>query len=1292
MIQRFYRYIDKDFEYCYYIEVSEPLSKSELEILRWLLAETFEREKFGDRSFLGNENKNIVEIGPRLNFETAFSTNAVAICHSCGLKKITRIERSRRYIVPEDVDLSDFINKNCDRMTECVYSEPLQTFEPGIKPEDVIIIPLMEENKENKEKFSSDSNKGIDILRSFNRKMGLGMDEWDIQFYYNLFVNVIGRNPTNVEFFQLGQANSEHSRHWFFKGRLIIDGKEVPVTLMEIIRAPLKANPSNSIIAFRDNSSGIKGFKIQTIIPEQPGKCSPFRKSKVTYHFIFTAETHNFPSGVAPFPGAETGIGGRIRDVQATGRGGLVIASTAGYCTGNLNIPGYLIPGENNKFIYPSNLASPLEIMIKGSNGASDYGNKFGEPVIQGFTRTFGLRLPDGERREWIKPIMFTGGIGQIDSRHIKKEAPQKGMIIVQVGGPAYRIGMGGGAASSMVQGGNIEELDFNAVQRGDARMEQKMDRVIRACIEMGENNPIMSIHDQGAGGPCNVLTELVEPAGGRIEIRNIQVGDKTMSVLEIWGAEYQERNAFLIKPERLEEFKAICNREKVNCEVLGEITGDGKITVHDSHNNSTPVDLNLKEILSNIPRKTFELESIPKKLEPLNLPADKSVKEFLELIFKLPSVGSKGFLVRKVDRSATGLIARQQCCGPLQLPVSDVAVVAQSHFGLTGAAIAIGEQPIKSLINPEAGARMAVGEALTNMVWALITALENIKCSVNWMWAAKLPGEGADLYKAAVSLSNLMKEIGIAADGGKDSLSMAASAGDEVVKAPGQVVISAYSSMKDITRVITPDIKKPGASRLLFIDLAEGKNRLGGSALAQALGQIGDESPDVENPVLLVNAFKAVQEMIKKNLILSGHDRSDGGLITTLVEMALSGSCGIEVELAGEEEIIKEDAIIPCLFSEELGLVLEYLPQNESKIAGILNRSSIPFIVLGNTCKRKQVIIRNGKKVILDTGTPELLNWWESTSDQLERCQMNVQLADEQKQNHNRAGLSYNISFKPAITPLVLLNRPNKPEVAIIREEGSNGDREMASAFFAAGFKPWDVTMTDLLDGSITLKKFKGAVFVGGSSYADVPGSAKGWAGMIKFSTKLKKMFDDFYARKDTFSLGVCNGCQLMTLLGWVPWKGIPEDRQPGFISNPSGRFESRWLSVKILKSPSIMLDGMEDSILGVWVAHREGHLFCPDPEILSEIYEKNLAPVIYVDDDGAPAVKYPYNPNGSPYGFTGLCSEDGRHLAMMPHPERAFLLWQWAWLPERWKQDLKVSPWIKMFQNARRWCDGNV
>ena len=1268
-IHRFYRLAGEGCENCVYIGISGPLLPREAAILKWLLAETFEPGNLGDASFLDTGDGEITEIGPRLNFETAYSTNAVAICRACGVAKVSRMEKSRRRILPVGADRDRFVAAHHDRMTECLYPTPLESFETGLVPEPVFTVPLLEQ--------------GVDALREINRNLGLGMDVWDLGFYHDLFVNQFRRNPTNVECFQLAQANSEHSRHWFFKGRLLIDGEPAPETLMEIIKSTLRANPANSVIAFKDNSSAIRGYRVTTVLPGTPGRVSPFGSWSGEYDLIFTAETHNFPSGVAPFPGAETGTGGRIRDVHATGRGALVIAGTTGYGVGNLNIEDFPVPGEDRSFAYPANLASPLRILIEESNGASDYGNKFGEPVIQGFTRSFGLRLADGSRREWIKPIMFTGGAGQLDARHRQKSDPQRGMLVIQIGGPAYRIGIGGGAASSMIQGENREELDFSAVQRGDAEMEQKMNRVIRACIEMGERNPIVSIHDQGAGGPCNVLTELVDPAGGRIEIRNITLGDKTMSVMEIWGAEYQERTALLLPPDRLEEFQSICAREKVTCEVLGEVTGDGRIVVHDAQNDSTPVDLELAPILTAIPQKTFELSRLPHPSEPLRLPPDLTVREALRRVFRLPSVGSKGYLVRKVDRSVTGLVARQQCCGPLQLPVADVAVVAQSHFGVTGAAIAIGEQPVKSLVDVRAGARIAVAEAVTNILWARISDLTHIKCSVNWMWAAKTPGEGAALYDAAVALRDLMNRLGIAADGGKDSLSMAARVGAEMVKAPGQVVISAYASMPDITRVVTPDLKRPGESLLIFLDLAPGKNRLGGSALAQAFGQVGDESPDVDDPELLKRAFEAVQALITDGRMLAGHDRSDGGLAATVAEMIMAGNCGANIVLG------KEADAIPQLFCEELGLVVEVLLPDQELVCSLLRSRNVPFRVLGGTCRERRVkIVRDGETV-LDCATPELLAEWEAISDRIEELQMDPARAREQASRHDRRGPGYRLSFQPQPTAEAILGKENKPKVAILREEGSNGDREMTSAFFAAGFEPWDVTMSDLLRGAANLDAFRGLVFVGGFSYADVLDSAKGWAGIIRFHDRLREMFDAFYRRPDTFSLGVCNGCQLMALLGWIPWAGIPDTRQPRFIRNASGRFESRWVAMKIVESPAIMFRGMEDSVAGIWVAHGEGRLYCPDPGILDEAIEKKLVPCYFVNDDGEPTEDYPFNPNGSTRGVTAFCSPDGRHLALMPHPERTFLKWQWGWMPEPWKHSLQASPWLTMFQNARAWCE---
>ncbi|HEX7363764.1 MAG TPA: AIR synthase-related protein, partial [Dehalococcoidia bacterium] len=675
-VKHFYRKIQADYEYCFNIETSASLTTDELTILQWLLAETFEIEKFAEKSFLDSEN-DVIEVGPRINLETAYSSNAVAICHACGLKKVNRLECSRRYLLPKGTDKVSFIAQNHDRMTESHFPEPIKSFIARTVPEKVHNVPL--------------TTGGINELRIFNREKGLGMDEWDMEFYTNLFVRVLRRDPTDVELFMLGNNNSEHARHWFFKGKLVIDGHDVPDSILQIIKSPLLTNPTNSVIAFSDNSSAIQGYKIWTIIPREPGSSSPFVPEPCTYHIVFTAETHNYPSGVQPFQGATTGTGGRIRDVQATGRGALVIAGTAGYCTAALQITDYAIPGEPISLKYPFELASPLDILVQASNGASDYGNKFGEPLIQGFVRTFEQMLPNGERRGWIKPIMFTGGVGQIDELHMKKDEPKKGMLIIQVGGPAYRIGMGGGSASSMIQGENIAELDFNAVQRGNAEMENKLNRVIRTCVEMRENNPLLIVHDQGAGGPANVLSEIINPAGGVIKIRKIKLGEPSMAVVEIWCAEYQERCAFLVYADRIDELESICQREKINCERLGEITEDGQIVVYDDDGRSKPVDLPLDKILGEMPQKTFVINRTPRKLEPLQIPARLTVSEALKLILRLPSVGSKGFLVRKVDRSVTGLVAQQQCCGPLQLPVSDTAIVAQSHFGLTGAAISIG-------------------------------------------------------------------------------------------------------------------------------------------------------------------------------------------------------------------------------------------------------------------------------------------------------------------------------------------------------------------------------------------------------------------------------------------------------------------------------------------------------------------------------------------------------------------------------------------------------------------------
>jgi phosphoribosylformylglycinamidine synthase len=870
-------------------------------------------------------------------------------------------------------------------------------------------------------------------------------------------------------------------------------------------------------------------------------------------------------------------------------------------------------------------------------------------------------------------------------------------MLVVKVGGPAYRIGMGGGAASSMVQGENVEELDFNAVQRGDAEMEQKVNRVIRACVELGYENPIVSIHDQGAGGNCNVLKELVDPAGARIRVRDIPLGDDTLSVLEIWGAEYQEQDALLLRPEHRGFFQSICEREKVPVAFVGTVTGDGRIVLFDEDDDSTPVDMALDHVLGDMPRKTFELERRRPDTRPLAFPPGLSPREALDRVLRLLSVGSKRFLTSKVDRCVTGLVARQQCVGPLQLTVADVAVIAQSHFGVTGGATAIGEQPIKGLLDPVSMARMTVGEALTNLVWARVTALDHVKCSGNWMWAAKLPGEGADLHDAAVAMAQVMEDLGIAVDGGKDSLSMAALAptpdgGEETVKAPGSLVVSAYVTCPDITQTLTPDLKLPETGRLFFVDLGGARNRLGGSALAQVFGQVGDESPDLDDPTLLKGAFQTIQDLLEEGVLTAGHDRSDGGLITTLLEMAFAGNCGLDIRLdgmVGGPDPLHPAAPLPVLFSEELGLVFEAPAEEKDRILESFWAVGVPCQVLGRATSEPRIQVRMGDSVVLEEDMPELRDVWEETSFQLDRLQADPdRVQEEQEGLKEREGPTFHVPYPVSYTPREVLERDAKPLVAVVREEGSNSDRELASAFHLAGFQVWDVSMADLLAGKVRLDRFQGLGFPGGFAYADVLDSGKGWAGSIRFNPHLLEQFQAFRDREDTFSIGICNGCQLSALLGWVPWTGLENEVQPRFIQNASGRFESRFTTVRIVESPSLMLRGMADAVLGVWVAHGEGRAYFPDSSIQDRVLEEGLAPVRFVDDHGAPTTCYPMNPNGSPQGIAALTSRDGRHLAIMPHPERSFLTWQWGWIPEDWKGKTTASPWLRIFQNAREWC----
>ena len=929
-------------------------------------------------------------------------------------------------------------------------------------------------------------------------------------------------------------------------------------------------------------------------------------------------------------------------------------------------------------------------------------GNKFGEPLICGFTRSYASRTAGGERREWIKPILFTGGFGQMDARHRKKSTPEVGMKIVKMGGPAYRIGMGGGAASSRPSG-EVSELDFNAVQRGDAEMEQKMNRIIRACCELGARNPIVSLHDQGCGGNCNVLKEIMEPVGGKIDLRDIVLGDDTMSVLEIWGAEYQENNCALIRAEDVPVIKRVAERERSGYCVVGTITGDGRVIVHDAKDNTIPVDLPLDKVLGKLPPKTFHSNhadltpaaDAPEVMKALLARTGPGVLEHcITQVLSSVTVGSKRFLTNKVDRSVTGLIAQQQCVGPLQTPLADCAVVAHSHVTPDGSPVqggvtAIGEQPIKGLLSGAANARMSVGEAVTNIVWAKCSALGDIKAEGNWMWASKLPGEGAAMYDTAEALKEVMCELGIGIDGGKDSLSMAAKAGSEIVKAPGEITISLYCCCPDVTKTVTPDLKSPPGAALLLVQPAGHKSRCGGSMLAHIFGRIGDEPADCELPVAqaLKAAFYVTQDLIEQRLLTAGHDRSDGGLCSAVLEMAFAGNCGVELDVTG----VAGATTLEALFNEELGLVVEVAGENITKVMNAYYAAGLSCVRIGQPVAEDKVVIKGKSGATeYENKMTVLRDCWESTSFKLERLQANPECVAEEE-----------ASMKTRRAPLVFAKiqnpepcwsiTPKAPRVAIIREEGSNGDREMAAAFRLAGFQPWDVTMSDLAAGSITLDQFRGLAFVGGFSYADVLGSAKGWAATAKFQKTAAAQLSSFYGRPDTFSLGVCNGCQLMHRLNWVPFGPgvVPEEEAPRLAHNKSARFESRWINLRVEKSKSMWFKGMEGSVLGIWSAHGEGRFEFPNSAHLQRVQEEGLVALRYVDDDGVPTDKYPFNPNGSPGGIASLCTCDGRHLALMPHPERAVLKWQLPYMPKEWEATgPQAAPWLQMFINARKFC----
>lgn len=1170
--------------------------------------------------------KHFVFVGPKLGMISPWCSNMIQIFNNCGIDNIVHIEK---YICLNNHNLIEF-----DEMTEQIYHNLPDNFNTSL---------IRKETK----KFN------IEDIEQVNFDMKLNLDSSDIDLYKAYFKK---RNiqPSDIELFDLAQSNSEHSRHWIFNGKFCIDNNYKQETLFEMVKKPLKNNSNNSIVAFRDNSSAIKGFNSLLLNPIDMSNPSKYLLYSTEIDYTLTAETHNFPTGIAPFQGATTGIGGRIRDNIAIGRGGNIVAGTAGYCVGQIDI---------------TNQNKAYKILTEASDGASDYGNKIGEPIILGFVRSF-KQIIESQVFEWDKPIMFTAGIGTVLHKNINKLEPVNNNIITRIGGPAYRIGVGGGSASS--DSNNENNNNTSAVQRGDAGMENKVVRAIRSISSANCNNIILSIHDQGAGGMANVTKEIVSPIGGEVFLDKVNLGDKSLTSLEIWGAEYQEQVTMLIDEKNKNLVKAVCKRENVPVEFVGSVKETGKIEVFD-RDNKLIVNLDLDETLNNIPQKEYTFKTVKQNNFKLEIP-ENSFIDHIRNIFSLISVSSKRHLTNKVDRSVTGLIAQQQCVGPLHTPLSNYAIIATTYNNLTGCVTSIGEQPIKSLLNSSNMVNMTIGEMLTNIIFAKITDLKDIKCSGNWMWSPKLEGEGSELYTAVKTLSDTFIKLGIAIDGGKDSMSMHSEINGKIIKTPRTLVLSAYAPMKDIRKKITPEFKEKG-SDIIFIDLGYNYARMGGSSLAQFYEQLGDQCPDFENIKDFESIFKIIQDYIESDKLLSGHDRSDGGLITCLIEMAISSNIGCNID------VISQHSDIDYWFNEELGLIVEINKEFTNDFLAEF-KTLVPVYKLGETHGNYKIEITHNNTNILCENITELRYAWEKTNYEIELNKIPKELAFSEMNelttiNNFKYIVPENIytiaNFKLS-NPLI---RPIK--VAIIREEGSNGDREMAAALHNAGFEVWDINMTDLAKNPYLLYSFRGVVFVGGFSYSDVLGAANGWYQVIQNNEGINKQFRYFFNRKDTFSLGICNGCQLMTRLGL--FKGIKTVEQ-----NRSGRFESRFSQVKIPHNNSIMLSELEGLSLGIWVAHGEGR-FNPDNS-----FDKSSICMQYVDPMNVPTEVYPYNPNGSSLGIAGIHSKDGRHLAMMPHPERCFLNWQMAWKPYDLENKHIYSPWFYMFKNAYIWCNNNI
>lgn len=1253
-------------QHIYFIDQKTSPSEQEKQLLHHLLEAT-------ELHVPPSGHELLVLVVPRIGTISPWSSKATDILHHCGMEYIQRIERGICYWIHQPnlsaANISsELLTKLHDPMTESVlYTvDDAQQLFLHAKP-----APLQ----------------NIKSIEEANIRLGLALSQDEID-YLTVQFKALNRDATDVELMMFAQANSEHCRHKIFNANWIINGEKQNKSLFSMIKNTYEHHSTDILSAYVDNGAVLKGFKQKRFFPNSNDRVYQYTEEQID--IVIKVETHNHPTAIAPFPGAATGAGGEIRDEGATGRGAKPKAGLAGFSVSNLRIPGFIQPWETHAG-KPAHIVSAMEIMIDGPIGAASFNNEFGRPNLCGYFRTYEQLVKDATGnmawRGYHKPIMIAGGLGNIRNQHVEKQTVPAGAKIIVLGGPAMEIGLGGGAASSMTAGQSSQNLDFASVQRSNPEMQRRCQEVIDRCWALGQDNPILSIHDVGAGGLANAIPELVAGSshGGIFQLRAIPNDDPGMSPLAIWCNEAQERYVIAIAAEKIAVFSKIAERERCPFAIVGEATQAQEIKVEDNYFHNNPVDIPNDLLFAKTPKLLMDVKFEPVSHASLNY-HNIELKEAAERILRLPCVANKSFLITIGDRTVGGLVARDQMVGPWQVPVADVAVTTNSFESYSGEAMSMGERAPIALINHAASGRMAVAEALLNIAAAPIVKLSDVKLSANWMAASGYPGEDAGLYQTVKAVAmELCPELDVTIPVGKDSLFMRTrwqeNAETKQVTAPLSLIISAFAPVSDVRKTLTPELKRAPETMLLFFDLAKGKQRLGASAFAQVFQQLGDAAPDVEDITLLKLFFDLIQTLNQQHLLLAYHDRSDGGLFVTLCEMAFASHVGLDVQL----DLLGMDPHA-ILFNEELGAVVQIANIHYPEVKTLLQKFSLEEICypIATLNSDDEIRFSHHKKIVLQNKRSELQRIWSETSFEMQRLRDNPVCAEQEFERllqEQDPGLHAILTFDPKQNVIAPFINSKKPRIAILREQGVNGHFEMAAAFSRAGFEAVDVHVNDIISGEIDLASFKGIAACGGFSYGDVLGAGRGWASTILYHARARDVFQAFFNRTDTFALGVCNGCQMMSQLKEL----IPgSDHWPRFLRNTSEQFEARLSLVRVMPSKSIFFQDMANSILPIVVSHGEGRAYWHDGPAVQELFNKNLINLCYVDNFENVTEHYPENPNGSPHGITALCNEDGRFMLMMPHPERVFRTVQFSWHPTEWQEN---SPWFRLFQNARIW-----